>query len=96
MASIAESLASRPSKTLVDLARPHFVNGRWHKPDISRRQLAGIRKDFEREGREFPAEEINARFVKEGFLTRHYETKPNKGHKADRVRAVRYVEEFNS
>jgi len=31
---------------IYDMSRPHFVNGTWHRPKLSRRRLADLRKEF--------------------------------------------------
>ena len=57
-------MSQRLSETVfrvLQLSKPTFVNGRWRKPAISRRELAGMRKYLLALGAEWPEKKLRNR-----------------------------------
>ena len=46
---------------LLEFGKPRFINGRWRKPVVSRRQMNDIRKYMVKQGEEWPEKKLRDR-----------------------------------
>ena len=64
---------SNAVEKLLQLGRPTFVNGRWRKPAVSRRELNDIRKYMLSRGEAWPEKKLRDRGADKPFKLTKYE-----------------------
>ena len=71
------------------MMKPKKVEGKWRKPELSRRIVAKVRKAWLTDGREWPFEKPRTNYG--GWAIEDLPKVKQKGKKVDRLAADRYV-----
>ena len=79
-----------PVERMAEMMAPKVVDGRWRKPELSRRLVAKVRKAWALDGREWPFEE-KPRTNYGGWKVQDLPQVKQKGKKVDREKIDRYA-----
>ena len=74
---------------LAEMMKPKKVEGKWRKPELSRRIIAKVRKAWLTDGREWPFEKPRTNYG--GWAIEDLPKVKQKGKKVDRLAVDRYV-----